>query len=308
MQEFCADADIVHVQYPGVRSGRGLLLNALPWLLRRRGVRTAVTLHEFRTMRTRWRARAALMLGGADVICHVDAADASLIRLWSLPRRPTRVLPIAPNVEPVAVTPELRARWRDELHVAADETAVVFFGILYPHKGIADMLGAVDALRATGRRVRAVVVGDFDRQADWRPMMEKSLSAQCITWVRGASLTRVSEVLHAGDLAVLPFHSGAAVNRSSLLAALDHGLPAVSTNGPHTPAGFGERFDVRLVPPHDAAAVAAAVADLIDDPEARRRMRESGLSRATAADWPAIARRQLEIYRELTDAGKGAFS
>ena len=296
----CAESDVVHVQYPGVRSGRSLLLNALPWLLRRRGVRTVVTLHEFRTMRARWRMRAAVMLGGADVICHVDADDAPLIRRWSLPRRPTRVLPIGSNVEPVEVTCDLRRRWRGELNLAADETAVVFFGILYPHKGVAEMLDAVVALRASGRRVRPVVVGDFDRDAAWRAALESQLSSADVVWVRGASLGRVSEVLHAGDLAVLPFHSGAATNRSSLLASLDHGLPAVSTSGPHTPAGFGEKFDVRLVPPRDPAALAKAVGDLIDDPAARARMRAAGLSRRAAGAWPAIAARQLEIYREFT--------
>ena len=163
---------------------------------------------------------------------------------------------------------------------------------------MAELLDAVAMLRAAGRRVRPVVVGDFDRDAAWRAALESRLSSADVVWVRGASLSRVSEVLHAGDLAVLPFHSGAATNRSSLLAALDHGLPAVSTLGPHTPPGFGEKFDVRLVPPRDPAALARAIGGLIDDPAARARMRAAGLARRAAGAWPAVAARQLEIYRE----------
>ena len=53
--------DVVHLQYPGLNYGRGPMINLLPVLLRMSGPipRTVLTVHDFRVMRRRWRARAA---------------------------------------------------------------------------------------------------------------------------------------------------------------------------------------------------------------------------------------------------------
>lgn len=288
--------NLVHIQYPGVHYGRSPLINLLPRLLHQPCVGT---FHEFRTMRWRWRLRTLPMLGGLDAIVHVDPDDGPLLRRWSVPGRPLFAAPIASNVEPVACDAAQRDRWRRELGLDHDEIAVVFFGILYPHKGIAEMLEAVASLRTKGVPVRSVVVGDFDREADYRPALEARLRASEVIWVRGASLERVSRVLHAGDVAMLPYHSGAGVNRSSLLAALEHGLPTITTDGPATPTDLGERFSVLLVPPRDSAALAASLTRLLDDRMLHEQMRTSAMADAAANAWPEVARRHLAIYRQL---------
>jgi len=54
-----------------------LMINVLPSLLRRKSPRTKslVTIHDFRVMRWRWRARTAPMLFGVDGLIHVDPQD-----------------------------------------------------------------------------------------------------------------------------------------------------------------------------------------------------------------------------------------
>jgi glycosyltransferase involved in cell wall biosynthesis len=84
-----------------------------------------------------------------------------------------------------------------------------------------------------------------------------------------------------------------------MLAALDHGLPTITTNGPATPAGFEKMFDVRLVPVKDSAALASAIAQLIDDPASRSRMRESALGHKRT--WAAIAAETLAFYARVMD-------
>ena len=122
-----------------------------------------------------------------------------------------------------------------------------------------------------------------------------------VRWERGARLEEVSRGLHAADLCALPFHSGASTNRSSMLAALDHGLPIVTTNGPATPAGFEKMFDVLLVPVNDRAALVGAIARLMDDPSLRKRMKDSGL--AHKRTWASIAAETMAFYARVIDAG-----
>lgn len=300
--DLLGDYDVAHIQYPAVAYGRSLLVNVLPTLLRRRHPHTKslVTIHDFRVMRARWRARVAPMLFGVDGLIYVDPRDGPYLKSWMpLSRPPTSVVPIAANAEPVQCSADDRARWRSELGFADDETVVAFFGILYPHKGLSELHEAIDRLRTNGRNVRLLALGDFDRQADWRSGMEQQLRGPAVTWVQGASLERISQCLHASDLAALPFHSGASTNRGSLLATLAHGLPTVTTNGPCTPDDFGRQFDVSLVPIQSVDALTTALAKLIDDPAVRHRMRDASLATMKQMSWPAVASQTLTFYERL---------
>jgi glycosyltransferase involved in cell wall biosynthesis len=296
--------DVVHLQYPGLNYGRGPMINLLPMLLRMSGPspRTLLTIHDFRVMRRRWRVRAAPMIWGVDGLIHVDEGDWPSIRAWSIGQtKPRAHIPIAANFEPVAVDADSRKKWRSELGFASDETVIAFFGILYPHKGVEELLDSVKELHRQRRKVCMLVLGDFDRSAPWRQGMEEMLADPSVRWVRGASLEQVSRGLHSADLCALPFHSGASTNRSSMLAALDHGLPTVTTKGPATPPAFDKMFDVLLVPVNDRAALSAAMARLMDDPLLRSRMRDSGLKHKRT--WSAIAAETIAFYGRVIDAG-----
>lgn len=104
------------------------------------------------------------MIWGVDGLIHVDEGDWPSIRAWSIGQtKPRAHIPIAANFEPVTVDAELRKRWRSELGFGSDETVIAFFGILYPHKGISELVDSVKDLHQRGRKVRLLVLGDFDR-------------------------------------------------------------------------------------------------------------------------------------------------
>ena len=311
LAEICSHFDIVHLQYPGVASGRSMLLHRLPATLRRRpgcATRTVATFHEFRSMRTRWRLRASWMFRGLDQAIAVDADDAPLMRRWSRLYRPLAGAPpigtigIAPNIEVLPCAPDNRGRWRRDLGLSDDDVAVAFFGILMPHKGIGELLAAVERLRAEGRPVRPVIVGNFDRHDDERPALEARLAAPHVIWQRDADGRRVSELLHACDLAALPYYSGSAPNRSSLLTCLAHGLAAVTTDGPTTPRDFVEQCRIDYVPPREAEPLRAALRRLCDDRELRRSRADVGRAYAARYSWPAVASQHADLYARLVAA------
>ncbi len=302
--ELLASFDIAHIQYPSVAYGRSMMINLLPKLLARHAPQTKslVTIHDFRVMRLRWRARVAPMLWGVDGLIHVDPRDGPYLNTFMpFGRPPTTIIPIAANAEPVACVPGDRERWRSELGFAADETVVAFFGILYPHKGLPELHEAIKSLRTQGRKIRLLALGDFDRHAEWRAGMQEQLRQDHVVWVQGAPLQRVSECLHAADLAALPFHSGASTNRGSMLATLAHGLPTVTTNGPATPADLTEQFDVSLVPVNSPAALAQAIDDITRDPALAARMRRNALIASDKLSWPTVAKQTLAFYDRLLE-------
>jgi glycosyltransferase involved in cell wall biosynthesis len=91
-----------------------------------------------------------------------------------------------------------------------------------------------------------------------------------------------------------------------LLEAMASGTPIVCADN----AGFRQVIrdgaPGRFVPPGDAAALAAGIAEQLDDPGLRRDWGERG--RAVAVErysWPEVARRVEEVYREILASKDG---
>jgi polysaccharide biosynthesis protein PslF len=125
----------------------------------------------------------------------------------------------------------------------------------------------------------------------------------------------------AADLAALPYADGASLRRGSLLAALAHGLPTVTTRPatkdqrPKTKDRDLGRQDlspsslvvgplkdgatVLLVPPSDEGALAAAIERLAHDRALRDRLADGGRALAAQFAWDEIAARHEALYAGL---------
>ena len=78
------------------------------------------------------------------------------------------------------------------------------------------------------------------------------------------------------------------------LEAMASGLPVASSSAGSLPELVGDA--ARLFDPYDPHAIAAAVTEVLDDPEP---WRERGLARAAAFSWDATAAAHEAVYREL---------
>jgi glycosyltransferase involved in cell wall biosynthesis len=147
--------------------------------------------------------------------------------------------------------------------------------------------------------VRPVIVGGFDRDSEWRHAMEQRLAREDVTFLRDAEPEAVSRAMYATDVAVLPYDSGTGPNRSSMLTAMQHGLPVVSTDGPATPSGFARTCPAVFVPPRSTEAIVQAVASLLDEPDRRNTLGASGRMFVAEQTWPAVASRHLCLYQQV---------
>lgn len=86
----------------------------------------------------------------------------------------------------------------------------------------------------------------------------------------------------------------------TIVEAMRVGVPVVSTDCPLGPAEIiTDGVDGRLVPPGNAAALAAALCELIEDDEGRRAMGKAALETARRYDPGALARRYEQLFLEL---------
>lgn len=87
---------------------------------------------------------------------------------------------------------------------------------------------------------------------------------------------RLSTALQACDLMVQPYPDGASTRRGTLMAALAHGVPVVTTEGHLSEPLWRDSRAVRVVPAGNDAALLEAVVHLCGDAAERRRLALSG--------------------------------
>jgi glycosyltransferase involved in cell wall biosynthesis len=110
----------------------------------------------------------------------------------------------------------------------------------------------------------------------------------------------VARLLAAADLFVAPFVDGVSTRRTSFMAALQHALPVVATDGKLTDDLLHREHDAfRLAPVKDQRRFAAAVVDLAGQPAERERLAHEarGLYERRFA-WSVIA---AQVERHLHD-------
>jgi glycosyltransferase involved in cell wall biosynthesis len=163
-------------------------------------------------------------------------------------------------------------------------------------KGLEDLLAAVTSLEAGGMAVRLSVIGD----GPVRAVLERQAGASGldgrVRW-HGYIADRAAYLNALRDADIFALPSRAEGVPKVLVEAMAAGLPLVAARVGAVPAllGHGERG--RLVEPHDAAALATAIADLALDQAERVRLRGAGLDFAAAHTAEAQADRLVRWMR-----------
>ena len=143
-----------------------------------------------------------------------------------------------------------------------------------------------------------------------RPYKQLDHAREAVSRVPGAELVvagdaeaflpepEIERALAASALAVFPYR--AELDQSgALLRALGSGVPAVVYDVGGLPEPVLAYGAGRVVPADDVDALAAAIRELLDDPDALAAARAGALRAREELTWDASARAHLELYREL---------
>jgi len=224
-------------------------------------------------------------------------------------------IPIGSNIECQPPVDYDRILQRAQWGAGRDTWLLAYFGFLNAGKGGEILMRALAELVRAGRPARLLMVGGKVGASDptnlaYLDHVEK-LTVELgigdkVQWTGFTANDQVSANLLAADCAVLPYREGATLRHGSLMAALTHGLPIVSTQVSARVEADPDRFPMLrdgesalLVPPEDSDRLAAAVARVMTDPELRVRLAQAAAGLSKQFEWDAIARRHLEMYGEL---------
>lgn len=194
---------------------------------------------------------------------------------------------------------------------------LAYFGFLNSTKGLDDLLQALANLKQQERapKLRLVMVGGGLGSSDptnrhTAAAIEK-LASQLkvkddLIWTGYLQPQCVSAALLSADFAVLPYSDGASFRRGSLLAALEHGLPVITTtpNKQNPPTAIVwprlvEGENALLVSPGDATALQEAIMRLATQPELRAKLARGASELAGFFDWERIAAMHADLYDRI---------
>ncbi|MFN2556624.1 MAG: glycosyltransferase family 4 protein [Nitriliruptorales bacterium] len=233
-----------------------------------------------------------------------------------LRRRPAMLIPVGPNVPPVAVDDaQVRRGLRDRLGAAPEAPVLAFFGFVHPVKGLPYLFEALVRLRSRHPDLHLVVVGGFRSLALTRPdawryerELQDLLAAlglkQAVTFTGYLPPAEAPKVLQGADLAVLPFIAGTTTKSSSLVTVLAHGLPTVATRPDVPDPQLVHERTPLFVPPRDSGALEVAIARLLTDRQLGQRLAAAGRRVAEQHDWAAIAAKHTELYEDVLGTGR----
>lgn len=214
---------------------------------------------------------------------HVSHADR--LRAWQ-----DRFVAIANGVSEAAPTrprPETRAA----LGLGQGDLGLLAIGGLRPPKSFDVLIDAFARVAGAEPRARLLIAGE----GPLRPVLEERARAggvaDRIGWL--GPRADVSDLVEACDLYVVSSQrEGLSL---SILEAMRGGRAAVVTRVGGNDEAIEDGRHGRVVPPHDASALAAAILELLGDPERRGRM-----GAAARAAW-ARAYRAERMVRETED-------
>jgi glycosyltransferase involved in cell wall biosynthesis len=174
---------------------------------------------------------------------------------------------------------------------ADDGRTLLSFGVIRPYKGVGDAIAALDHIDDA----HLIVAGDPLEPVNGY----RKRGGDRVDWRLGyLPPAEVERAFSDATVAVFPYRAERDQS-GALLQALGAGVPAVA----YDVAGIAEpvrRFGAgRVVPAGDVLALADAVRELFDEPQALAAAREGARRARDELTWEAAARAHAELYREV---------
>jgi glycosyltransferase involved in cell wall biosynthesis len=303
--------DILDIQYQTAAYQLKPAINLLPRLLPIHP--WAVTFHDLRVPylfpkagRLRWWVNLHLARSCRVAIVTNHEDQTKLLGYSGIKR--TELIPIGSNIKP-SVSANQEAAFRQKWQLGSDKLVLCYFGFLNESKGAEELIAALDCVRKSGFNAVLLMIGgqvgasDPTNAAYLKHIKHESelLGLEPhIIWTGFMKPEEVSGAFACADMCVLPYRDGVSFRRGSLMAALSHGLPIISTLPPVPLPELLPGENIMLVPVGDYMALAKSIIQLAQDLPLRTRLAGGATELASKFTWSAIATRTLEVLHAAT--------
>ncbi len=276
--------ELIIIQYVSFMYGRGGINLAFPLLsiLLRIRYRVFTMLHELFTplghsiktvlMSLVQRLMLFFLIIGSDKIgVSIQAWERMLKRFFFWRKRDFRWIPVLSNIKVATKTHDA-----GNLQRFNKNPLLAFFGSLHVTKMVEFLTASLDALVKKGYDSGLLIIGQDEKAiANYLKELPDYLRER-IFCTGFCSSEDVSQYLSASNIFLLPLIDGISSRRTTLMTALKHGVPVVSTNGFLTDDIFLQEDFTLLSPSTDKELFVANVVRMADDESLRKTMGKKG--------------------------------
>ena len=221
-------AEWIHVQYQTAAYRMHPAINALPYFLRRHGLRAAWTYHDLRVPYLFPKAGARLRhwvtrlpLRAADAVVVTNQSDWDSVREQRRPGQLHRI-PIGSDIESRQFSMTEQTRRRAARGYGSEQLVLGYFGFLNASKGGLTLIETVAALAGDGWDVHLLMIGERVGASDetnfsYLQRVEAAISEHGldgrVQWTGHQSDAEVAADFNAIDVLVMPYEDGMSLRR-----------------------------------------------------------------------------------------------
>lgn len=250
---------------------------------------------------TRYLARAC------DAVIATNDEDYARLGTWDV--KQLSLIPIGSNIATTLPANYDRAAWRAQYGIGENETLLCYFGFLNQAKGGETLIRALALVpNATLLMIGGQIGASDPTNAAYLARVQALIAelglSERVLWTGFTPPEIVTANFLASDLCLLPYREGASFRHGTLMAALAHGMPIVTTS-PQTPlskgglGGLSDGINALLVPPDEPRALADAIQRALASPELGAHLRAGARDLAQHFTWDKIAQQHLELYQRM---------
>lgn len=180
------------------------------------------------------------------------------------------------------------------------EPLVLTVGYLIERKGIADLITALGQLRREGRRIHLAIVGDGPLRGALQAQAAHEAVADTVHFLGRLPHARVLALMARAQLVALPSWDEAF--GLVYTEAMAQGTPVLAGRGEGPEDFISHGVSGYLAPVRSPAALAAIIANVLDEPAQAAAIGTAGRAAALELSWERNAGLTLGVYRQVLSA------
>lgn len=223
------------------------------------------------------------------VIAHNEQMRVEIVEQCGIPDERIDVIPLIERGDPKAGG------------VATERPGtVLFFGRIWPYKGLDYLIRAAPLIAETVADVRIVIGGRGEDMARYRELMDEP--ARFIVHNEFVSIEKQTQLFDEASVVALPYVE--ATQSGVIPVAYSHGKAVVATDVGGLASQVEHGITGFLVPPRDIESLAERIVELLLDASLRKRFGDAGREKLQR-EWsaPVVAEQTLDSYRRALRQG-----
>lgn len=264
-----------------------LLLNKMPPLVttihdvfRHPGDRGAAPGSEYTRQVAFWRSQ--------QLIVHAQLLQDALIQQFRLPQAKVQVLPHGE-------LGSMYERWTTDKAVKREPYTLLFYGRIWPYKGLKYLLEAIPLVAEQIPEVKLIIAGRGENLEQYFPKGYNDKHYEILN--RYIKREEIVSLFQRSTAVILPYIEA---SQSGIAAiAYKMGTPVIASNVGGLAEMIRAEEDGLLVPPRNVRALADAIIRLLSDRNLQSQIASAAIYRCyTDLNWSNIATQTIEVYRK----------